>query len=92
LRTSGKVQLDLHAYQGIYLCSSAHFTVSVTIDDGGLAVKIDDQPKRTMSALSATTFAIDGTHDRIEFERGSNGVVHQLRLLQGRREYKAERQ
>jgi hypothetical protein len=92
LRAPGTVHLDLHVYEGIYVCPSPHFTISVTTEDGNLAVKIDGQRRRSMSAVSATTFVIEGTDDRIEFDQDGDGVIHQLRLRRRDRQYTAERQ
>lgn len=92
LKVARPAHLDLHSYEGIYVCSSPHFTISVTTENGNLAVKIEGQPTRTMSSVSATTFVIDGTDDRIEFDQGNDGVIYQLRIRQGDRQYAAERQ
>ena len=92
LKGTRPVHLDLHSYEGIYVCSSPRFKMTVTAEDGNLAVRIDDQPAQALSSLSATTFVIDGTNDRIEFDEASDGVVHQLRLLQGNQRYTATRQ
>ena len=92
LKMARPADLDLHSYEGIYVCSSPHFMISVTTENGNLAVRIENQPTRTISSFSATTFVINGTDDRIEFDQDKAGVIYQLRLLQGDRQYAAERQ
>jgi hypothetical protein len=77
----------LRSYAGTYVAGPPNeIEVSITFEDGKLAIEVPGQPKNTLVAMSATRFTIAGsTNDWIDFKSQGYSIGSQAHIsLSGR--------
>lgn len=72
----------LAEYVGVYRLGP-DFTVTVTLEDEGLAVQATSQPKFPIFAESETEFFLKVVDAQVEFQRDPDGTVAHMMLYQG---------
>ncbi|HYC59349.1 MAG TPA: serine hydrolase [Thermoanaerobaculia bacterium] len=88
--TAEEMKYPLDAFVGRYQLAPS-FILSFFVEDGKLMTQATGQNKLSLTAESATEFAVVGVPARLAFHMGADGKATAVTLFQGGQEKRAER-
>lgn len=87
------LELSIAPFLGTYVSKSPRLTISISIQDESLTMRINGQSQNALLPFSTTRFFVEGSEDSwVEFISDSNGRVQQLELIRNGQVVKAKRQ
>src|SRR5262249_20388916 len=84
-------EITLERYVGIYTVAAPTLQITVTREKNEMYIQVMDQPKRDSFALARDQFFCEAGSARLTFKTNASGMVTELIVRQGGKDYRAVR-